>query len=185
MSTKIVVTAAHCIQSKFILRSIKEVFSLILSILDKQDDNIHKAEEALFYLGKHYLHSQPNERDVIASGVTKFVVHPSYNAYVESFDADIAIAVLLRTIQFTNFVKPICLWTSTGNYNDIVNRQGVVAGWGKTETSVSASDKPYFAELPVVDEATCLRSNSVFSKITSRRTFCVGSRDGKGPCNGN
>ena len=113
------------------------------------------------------------------SGVSKFVVHPSYNAFVESFDADIAIAVLHRTIQFSNFIKPICLWTQTSNYYDIISKQGVVAGWGKTETSVSASDKPYFAELPVVDESTCLRSNPVFSQITSRRSFCVGNRDGK------
>lgn len=30
----------------------------------------------------------------------------------------------------------------------------------------------------------CLRSNADFVQITSNRTFCGGSRDGSGPCNG-
>ena len=166
VSSKVVITAAHCIHNK-------------------QDDDVRQAEEALIYLGKHYLHSQTNERDFLVSGVTKFILHPDWNAYAESFDADIAAIVLLRTIQFTNYIRPICIWTSTQSYNDIVNKQGVVAGYGKTESSVTASDKPYWTELPIVGESACLRSNSVFGKITSTRTFCAGNREeGKGPCNG-
>lgn len=87
-------------------------------------------------------------------------------------------------VQFTQFIKPICLWTYSNNYHDIINQQGVVAGYGKTHQSTAISDKPFWTALPVVDEATCLRSKAEFSRITSRRTFCVGSRDGKGPCNG-
>lgn len=95
---------------------------------EKRTENIRKAEEALFYLGKHYLLSQPNERDVIISGVSQLIVHPSYNAYVDSYDADIAMAVLLRSITFTNFIRPICIWTATPNFQDIISQQGVVAG---------------------------------------------------------
>lgn len=160
ISSKVVLTAAHCIQ-------------------DKQDDNIRQPEEILIYLGKYYLHSQANERDFLVSGATNFIVHPDWNAYVESFDADIAAIVLLRKIQFTNYIRPICIWTSTDSYSDIVRQQGIVAGYGKTEFSITASDKPFWAELPIVEEATCLRSNSVFNKITSSRTFCAGSRDGR------
>lgn len=56
------------------------------------------------------------------------IVHPSYDAHAESYDSDIAIAVLLRTIQFTNFIIPICMWTTTSSYNDIVGHKGFVAG---------------------------------------------------------
>lgn len=159
VSSKVIITAAHCIQ-------------------DKRDNTIRKPEESLFYLGKYYLHTQANERDFIISGVSQFFIHTDWNAFSESFDGDIAAAILVRTIQFTNFIQPICIWASTQTYNDIVNVQGIVAGYGKTETSVTASDKPYWVELPVVDEGICLRSNSAFTKITSRRTFCVGNRDG-------
>jgi V8-like Glu-specific endopeptidase len=109
VSTKVAVTAAHCIHNK-------------------RDDLVRKPEEALFYLGKYFLNSQPGERDVIISGVSKFVLHPNWSSQSESFDGDIAIAVLLRTIQFTNFIQPICLWTQSKDYKDIVNSIGIVAG---------------------------------------------------------
>ncbi|XP_070492242.1 ovochymase-2-like [Chironomus tepperi] len=164
VSSKAVLTAAHCIHNKH--------------------DTPKKAEEAIFYIGKHLINTFANEKDFILAPVTSFVIHPDWNAYSSTYDADIAIALLSRTIQFTNFIRPICLWTYTDNYNDIVNKFGVIAGYGKTENSASTSDKPYWTALPVVDEGTCLRSHNDFTKITSKRTFCVGSRDGRGPCNG-
>jgi V8-like Glu-specific endopeptidase len=159
VSTKVVITASHCVQ-------------------DKRDAVVRKADESWFHLGKYYLNSQPNERDYIVSAVSQFIVHSDWKPYEDSYDGDIAAAILTRTIQFTNFIRPICIWTTTHSYNDILNKNGVVVGYGKTEFSVTASDRPYWVELPVVDEGTCLRSNSVFSKITSHRTFCVGNRDG-------
>ncbi|CAG9804120.1 unnamed protein product [Chironomus riparius] len=164
VSSKAVLTAAHCIHNKH--------------------DTPKKAEEALFYIGKHLINTFANEKDFVVAPVTSFVIHPEWNAYSGTYDADIAIALLSRTIQFTSFIKPICLWTYTDNYYDIVNKFGVIAGFGKTESSVSTSDKPYWTALPVVDEGTCLRSHNDFTRITSKRTFCVGSRDGRGPCNG-
>lgn len=101
---------------------------LFIGVQEKQSENPRQAEEALFYFGKHYLLSQPNERDVIISGVSQFIVHPSYDPRAVSYDADIAMAVLLRSIVFTNFIRPICIWTATKNFNDIVDQNGVVAG---------------------------------------------------------
>ena len=91
-------------------------------------NTIKKAEESLFYLGKYHLESKQNERDVIASGVSQLIVHPSFDAHADSYDGDIAIAVLLRTIEFTNFIIPICIWTETSSYNDVVGHNGFVAG---------------------------------------------------------
>lgn len=44
--------------------------------------------------------------------------------------------------------------------------------------------EPKKIDMPVVSEAECLRSHDIFRNITSNRTFCAGSRDGRGPCNG-
>jgi secreted trypsin-like serine protease len=41
-----------------------------------------------------------------------------------------------------------------------------------------------FLPLPVVDDIECLRSKSVFSKITSKSTFCVGDKSGRAPAQG-
>lgn len=159
VSTKLVITAAHCIHYKY--------------------DLPRKVEEALFYIGKYYLSILEDERDFVVSPASRFILHPDWNSYTESFDADIALVILTRTVSFSQSVKPICLWTATNDYRDMINSYGIIAGYGKTSRVDKPSDKPYWAALPVVDEGTCLRSNNDFRKIVSRRTFCVGSRDGR------
>lgn len=166
ISTKLIVTAAHCVHPK-------------------DDSSIKKAEEATFYMGKHNLELLAGEQNYIMSPVTKFIIHPEWNFLDKIYDADISIAVLSRTIEFTKFIRPICIWTATNSFSDLIGKKGVVAGWGKTEYGVVSTAKPKWAEIPIVDQITCLRSNRAFSQLTSDRTFCAGDRTGtKGPCNG-
>lgn len=166
ISAKLVITAAHCIHYKM-------------------DPIVRKAEEASFYIGKHNLESLNAEKNYIVSGVTQFVIHPDWDSNDDRYDADIAIAVLFRTVPFNKFVKPICLWLGSPSYNDLIGRNGVVAGWGKTEFDAVSTNQPKWTEIPVVNELQCIRSNDAFNKLTSERTFCAGSRDGKsGPCSG-
>lgn len=109
ISTKLIVTAAHCVRSK------KESYT-------------RKAEEATFYIGKHNLESLNGEQNYIVSGVTQLIVHPNWDPNDDKYDADIAVAVLLRKVPFSKFVKPICLWTATNSYQDLVGKKGIVAG---------------------------------------------------------
>ncbi|KAL7034193.1 hypothetical protein ACKWTF_007889 [Chironomus riparius] len=69
------------------------------------------------------------------------------------------------------------------NHEDIVHKEGIVAGWGLTSNGTT-SDVPMFVTLPVVDDGDCLRSDDAFIKITSSSTFCVGDGSGRSPCNG-
>lgn len=89
---------------------------------------IRKAEETFVSLGKHFLSNQANEGGIMIAGLSHLVMHPGYNASGESFDGDLAMAVLSRSIMFTDFIKPICIWTKTSGYNDILDQQGSVAG---------------------------------------------------------
>lgn len=166
ISTKLIVTAAHCIS-------------------EKQSTVKRRADEATFYIGKHNLESLSGEKNYIISAVTKFVIHEDWNTQDDKYDADIAIVVLSRVVPFNKFIKPICLWTSSSNTDDLVGKTGMVAGWGKTEHNAISTASPKWAEIPVVDLLTCLRSNNAFNKLTSDRTFCAGERtSGTGPCSG-
>lgn len=166
ISSKIVVTAAHCVHEKAM--TLKK-----------------KAEDALFYLGKYFIDTLANEQNFIVSAVNQFEVHPQWKSYDEKYDADIAIAILTKTVQFNKFVQPICLWTATTNYEDLIGRSGVIAGWGKTETSAITSPELRWTEISVVSFQSCILSNTKFSLFVSGRTFCAGNRiDGNGPCNG-
>lgn len=164
VSSNVIVTAAHCIQNKL--------------------EPIIRKEDSTFYLGKYQFESL-SEPNIVVAGVTQLIIHPSWDSNDERFDADIAIAVLLNKIPFSKFIRPICLWRSTRTFVDIVGKSGVIAGWGLDEKKSLSTMSPKWASLPVVDTLTCIRSNSLFNRLTSERTFCAGkTRDGRGPCNG-
>lgn len=163
VSSRAVITAAHCVQNK--------------------QDIAKQAAEAFFHIGKYNIKSS-DEKEFIISPVARFIIHPDWNPNSENYDGDLAIAQLSRTITFTAFIKPICLWSGSYSHNDIINKIGLIAGYGKTDAYSSISNIPYWIEQPVVDDETCLRSSPNFRIITSRRTFCVGRRDGHGPCQG-
>lgn len=159
-------TAAHCVQ-------------------DKNEMYERKPEESTFYIGKHNLEALGGESGFVYSGVAQLIVHPSWNHTDDRYDADIAIAVLVRTVTFNRFVKPICLWQETTDFQDLIGKKGVVAGWGKTELAVLSTVTPKWIEIPVVSDSECLRSKMVFSQLTSNRTFCGGDLTGhRGPCSG-
>lgn len=164
ISQRIVLTAAHCIQNK-------------------GDYERRKATSAQFTIGKNDLDSH-TERNYVTSRASQLIIHPQWNPRDTRFDADLALAVLIKPIAFTKFIKPICLWTATPSYNDLVGRGGIVVGWGKTATSAISTQTPQWTVVPVVSESTCIRSNNAFGQITSQRTFCGGDRKGKGPCTG-
>jgi len=129
----------------------------------------------MFHFGRYDLSLQ-NENGASKSRVQRFVVHHDWNANDAVYLGDIALAILQQSVEFTSLIRPVCLWTSTRSFDDLINRRGTISGWGKTETGDISKDKPLFAEIVVVSEIDCLRSNSVFNKITSptSNTFCAG-----------
>lgn len=168
ISQRLVITAAHCIHNKY------EPLS-----------NRRKPEEATFFFGKHNIESLTEDRNYIQSGASEFHLHQDWKTDDNRFDADIAVVVLSRRIPFNKFIKPICLWTSTSSYEDIVDRQGIISGWGKTEFDSISTAMPRWTKLPVVSNENCIRSHPIFSTLTSDRTFCAGIKNSiTGPCNG-
>lgn len=164
VSHKIVVTAARCIKSPH--EKAREVDSLTI------------------YLGKSDLNSL-NERGYITTGVQSISVHSDWGLHEGSYDADIAALVLLKTIIPRRFIMPICIWTSTKSFADLIGSKGTITGWGYNEKRVVSNEAPKWTEVEIVAQDTCLRSKRNFLKLTSNRTFCAnGGSIATGPCNG-
>lgn len=108
ISKQHVITAAHCVQDK---RS-----------FDKQ-----LPETSMFFFGKHNLDDN-YEAGYQKAGSRRFIVHDDWNINDQAYDADIAIVVLDRQIQFTDNVRPICLWTQADDLNLVVGQVGSVVG---------------------------------------------------------
>lgn len=166
VSRRIVVTAAHCVQ-------------------DKDEPAPKLARDSQFYMGKHNLDSVLLEKDFQTSIASELHVHPGWKSDT-TFSGDIAIAVLAETIQFNKFVKPICIWRQTSSIDDIIDgKEGVVAGWGKTERNAISTAEPLYVRIPTVSESKCLRSHPDFATILSEKSFCAGFKDkNMSPCNG-
>ena len=103
-----VVTAAHCIQ-------------------DKRSFERQLPERSLFFFGKHNLNDN-NEVGYQKTNARRFIVHEDWNINDPAYDADIALVVLENQIQFTDFVRPICLWAQVDEINLVVGKVGVVVG---------------------------------------------------------
>lgn len=108
VSFKIIVTAAHCIWEKYAAEPLT-------------------AYESTYYMGKYELKNL-NEEGYISSDVYKFEVHPKWNPQEHRYDSDVGIAVLVKSIRFSNTIRPICIWTHSKGHYDLVGRRGWIAG---------------------------------------------------------
>ncbi|XP_057652166.1 serine protease gd-like isoform X1 [Diorhabda carinulata] len=161
ISSKHIVTAAHCVES---------------------DRKKLRPQELLLILGKLNIHKWiPVKGEKIVEPVS-ITIHPDYESLTS--DADIAVLILDEALQFTKYIRPICLWKGDTDLDYIAGQFGTVVGWGKDEHGVLMTEEPKQTDLPVVTQEKCLASNLQFHYITSNRTFCAGFRNGTGPCNG-
>ncbi|XP_053679306.1 serine protease gd-like [Anopheles nili] len=161
ISRRAAITAAHCVT------------------LEKSSKPVD-AGSLLLYFGKIDLGkwNGPEEDAQIRT------VHiPAQYAH-ERFFNDIAVLVLKEDIKYSNFVRPICLWNFDDDYKTLINKIGLVPGWGYNEHGL-VSSRLSFAQMPVVAHETCIWSNrDFFSKVTSDTSFCAGFKNGTSVCNG-
>lgn len=162
ISSKTVITAAHCINTS---------------------TRNYRAHEVVLYLGRYSLIDW-SEVGSIATNVEEIIIHTDYKKQRESFDADIAIMIMTKRVQFNEYVRPACLWPASSNVQDIDGLSGVVSGWGKDGTDRVVSNIPKKVDLPIVNSITCVQTSESLSKAVSNRTFCAGTLNGDGPCHG-
>jgi secreted trypsin-like serine protease len=134
-------------------------------------------------LGKHDLDNF-NESGSRNVSVSKIILHPEWNVTQDNFNADIAIVILNEKIEFTRFIRPICLPEQDNNEADVVGL-GWIAGWGRRHQGERHASKPSELEIPAIKPARCLATFSDLVEIFSVDSFCGGFvNEGKGACMG-
>jgi secreted trypsin-like serine protease len=166
-----VLFAAHCVQ-------------------DKKQREIKEAHNSYFYFNddydvEDYVDSEEVNDDPAKAKVSEFIVHLDWGPEDSHYDADIAIAVLRKTIKLTNKIRHVCLNTPSDPIQSFAGRSGSVYGWGLTEHLKTVTELRH-VDVQLVDQWRCIPSHPEFSKIMSDTSFCAGARDGRtGACNGN
>ena len=102
------IISAHCIQ-------------------DKQSNKKREAETGVVYVGKHNLDNW-NEQGSEKRGVERFIVNDEWKPFDIKYDADIAIIVMDSAVEYSQYVRPVCVWEFSDNLNDVVGQRGILAG---------------------------------------------------------
>jgi secreted trypsin-like serine protease len=126
--------------------------------------------------------SDPHEVGRLSVDLSEMILHRDWNPFVDRYNDDIAILLIESEVQFTNFIRPICLWSE----DEIVRvREGTVAGWGKPKNSDERNKTiPSFIKVLIVKtNEKCYEENPFFARIGSEKSFCAG-RAGVGVCQG-
>ncbi|KAJ8932159.1 hypothetical protein NQ314_014885, partial [Rhamnusium bicolor] len=151
ISDRHIVTAAHCV---------------------KTETKKYRPQELLIILGKLNIQKWVPMNGEKMIEPESIHIHPDYEPL--SSDADIAVLVLSESVQFTKYIRPLCLWSGRSGINAVVGKEGTVVGWGKDENGDLITAEPRQTNLPIVSQEQCLRSSYQFQYITSNRTFCAG-----------
>lgn len=154
-----VLTAAHCIHEKYQRRRNDRDIRLLFGAYDLNDRD---------------------ENGVYSASPSDVILHPDWNPHTDRYDADIAAIILEYSVPITKFIQPICIPSS-----DLETTEGFVTGWGKSEDQSKPNENiPKELKVPLWTNEDCFLESPAIIALASRRTFCAGSRDGSGVCNG-
>lgn len=100
-----VVTAAHCVARQ---RSIRPIDHETLQI----------------YLGKYNLRIW-NDEGIQQRSVDQIYIHPEFN--YTSFLNDVAVLKFREPVEYTSYVRPVCLWRESSDLKTVISREGTVS----------------------------------------------------------
>ncbi|CRK96186.1 CLUMA_CG009615, isoform A [Clunio marinus] len=162
ISQKHILSAAHCFQNK------REINKLPPEFVEA-------------HLGKFNLSVQ-NESNSKKYLIWELILHPDWDFNHEKFDADLSIAVTKQSIQFSNYIRPVCL--PSLSYDEI-NGIGSVVGWGKSSEYELHAIVPSKLNLPAINASHCYTKFPELAAFSSNRAFCGGfENEGRSPCLG-
>ncbi|KAI4459235.1 hypothetical protein MML48_6g00020129 [Holotrichia oblita] len=158
---KFILTAAHCLVGN-VIRYLGPVQSVTLGIHNDTMSRICTAEFCI----------DPS-RNVL---VLPAIVHPNYDSYTKH--NDIAVIPLKEKVQFTDYIKAICLSRTTTNASHFT-----VSGWGRTESGFNSKVK-LKVDIPKANRTLCEQQYRTLGILISDKQVCAGGERGNDACTG-
>ncbi|XP_043090634.1 trypsin-like [Puntigrus tetrazona] len=127
------------------------------------------------YLGRHQLIGiNPHE---IFRNVSKIIIHPKYNPI--NLDNDIALVQLSSSVNFTDYIRPVCLAAAGSTF--AANTDSWVTGWGKLNFGdTTIPNLLQEVKIAVVSNSDC---KSAYGSLITDNMLCAGpTKGGKGFC---
>ncbi|XP_046837299.1 serine protease gd-like isoform X1 [Vespa crabro] len=164
ITNKHVITVAHCIK----------MYNVIVPI-----------NTMVVSLGHYHIRNW-NETELTNRKVEEYRLHPDFKDDLKNptADGDLAIIILKNPVNFSPFIRPVCLWSGSNDLEDVIGSTGYVVVWDHKDLINPYLDKSRLIRMTIMSQEDCLRSNAAFVTLTSNRTFCADSKNNNGPCNG-
>ena len=92
--------------------------------------------EIYVQFGRFNITTNSSETGSIKTNVSSIYIHPEWNIYAESFDADIAVLKLESVIKYSDLIIPICLPSQVDNkVEQVDDLMGVGCGRSEDDSS--------------------------------------------------
>uniref|UniRef100_A0A672KSF8 Zgc:123295 n=1 Tax=Sinocyclocheilus grahami TaxID=75366 RepID=A0A672KSF8_SINGR len=133
--------------------------------------------DTVMYFGRlNQSGSNPNEASRTAS---RIINHPGYVG--APYDNDIALVQLSSSVNFTDYIRPVCLAAAGSVFGG--GTESWVTGWGRLQPGGQVPDILQEVMIPIVNNSAC--ANAYGGRITSNM-ICAGllNQGGKDSCQG-
>jgi len=170
ISSRYVLTAAHCVTGQ-ILTKVGPLVSVRLG-----EYNTDTGKDCTYQQGIETCNDPP-----VDVGVEKATPHSDYRDQSIDRYNDIGLVRLNKDVDFTVFITPICLPTTSDRAS--IGDKLIVAGWGRTETENNSPIKLKL-KIPVASRQSCSNTFQRAGVTVSDKQLCAGGERGRDSCNG-
>ncbi|KAF2900708.1 hypothetical protein ILUMI_05478 [Ignelater luminosus] len=166
INSRYVLTAGHCVTDR----------SNIVSVRLGE----HNVKTDVDCDGSKYCSDPPVDVEV-----EEVILHEGYNEDDSYIQVDIALLRLKKKINYTKFIQPINLPLSPELRNKSFSGVTVVvAGWGRTNTTISSNGIKLKVKLPVISNHDCNHFYGKNNGHIAGSQICAGGEKGKDFCGG-
>ncbi|EDX12979.1 GD20443 [Drosophila simulans] len=85
-------------------------------------------------------------------GVSQLIIHENFQ-FKQFTEADLALVRLDEPVRYTDYIVPICLWSTSNRMELAQGLKSYVAGWGPDETGTGNTEVSKVTDLNIVSEA--------------------------------
>jgi len=180
ISSQFIITAAHCVKGIN-----PDRIRLILGDHDRRRDEAHQQQrliERVFFFSPFSLFFcilciclfvlLKNNFGVVF--LIKVFIHPNF--VKKTFNNDIALVKMRSEVEFSDFIRPVCLPSWDRSYN---GQNTIVVGWGKLSEGGLPANILQEVSVPIIPQKKCRHNTNYRTSEITENMFCAGFDRGK------
>jgi len=110
-----------------------------------------------------------NSGNQVTRLIDRVFIHPNF--VKKTFNNDIALIKMNRPVEYSAYIRPVCLPTENRSYN---GKNTTVVGWGKMSEGGRPADVLQEVVVPVITQRKCRHETRYRKKEITNNMFCAG-----------